>query len=112
LPLRRDVLYEDDDSADFAGVCPPGLDLPAKPVDVAIGAFKDVSLARDDLALQSLPVRVLPALRKIRENLVMGATQNRVSQPVVAEPAPACGHVAHFAVEHGDRDRRLLNEGA
>ena len=58
-------------------------------------------------------MRLLPTLREVWNDLIMRAANEALpAKSVTAEPAFARGEIAHIAIEHGDTNRRLLDEQA
>jgi hypothetical protein len=71
-----------------------------------------VLLLRQLLTGQHACVDVPPALRQVGENLVMGSAHELGlrRQLVIRAKSPRNGEVAHVAIEHGERHRRVFHK--
>ncbi len=71
LHARRDVLGENDDAPDGTVGLAPRLQGPARVLPLAVGALEAVFQLAQRLARQAPPVRLPPALRNLREHVVV-----------------------------------------
>src|SRR5208337_2497553 len=111
LPLR-DVLGGDDDPADVALGVAPGIDGRSHPLLDAIGANPDILSEMLLFAGEASAMGLAPFFGKIRDEVVKTkAGEIRVPEPVVGDPAAAGGNIPDVAIEHGDRDGSILDEG-
>lgn len=107
----RDHLGEQHDSTDTAVGGPPGTYVPVNPLDGAILAHETIFGGLRRHAGQSPLVDLAPALRKLREHLVVTAPDELASgETVVLAPTATDDQVTQFAVEHRDGGRRVFDE--
>ncbi len=103
LDAIRDDLGEENESADLAARLVPGSCLPLEPIGGAVLARERLLVAALHRPGEDALVDVLPALRHLREDLVMGPADDVPGvQVVVLHPFLADLKVAHLGVQHGD----------
>ena len=110
LFLLGNVLGEDDNATDAAVRSPPGMDLPAEPLDGEIRADETVFLAIQVFPCQRAPMQRLPAIGDLGKHIVVRAADHVGVETEIVKPAMAGRDVTHVAIEHGDRSRSMFNE--
>jgi hypothetical protein len=104
------ILGEDHDPADRAGVIAVRPDLPAHAAHRAIEPHERLGVALDDLAIQAAPMDEPPVLGQLGEHLVVTAAAQLLAgqlELVIRDPSPAHEQVSHVAIEHRDRIRAV-----
>jgi len=109
---RGDIFGKDDDAA-LHVLAVPRTNFPTQELHRSIGAIEAIFAGRDDLALEGALMNGTPAIGNIRKQFVVRDSAPRLlPEPVVGHPAATGCDVEHLAVEHGDRNRRLIDEHA
>src|SRR5215469_13377569 len=106
----RDVFDEQDDAANGVVVVTPGEDLPTQPDDRSIRSGEAILDAFKGLACKALAVRLLPAFRDIRHDVIVALPDDFAFDRIYLAPPAAHGQIAHIAVVHGERRGGVLNE--
>ena len=112
LDHDRDVLDEEHDAADRPRRIEPGLHLPAHPDERLIREGLDpLALDTSRFAGEAAPVRRAPVLGQIGIDLVMRTADEIDASRCVSSLPPAVDReVAHLAIQHRQRARRVIEE--
>ena len=111
LHPRADVLEEQDDAAHRARRLVPGLHFPAQPDRRAVGEHHALPLDLGRLAGQAAPVGGAPFRLHVGVDVVVAAAEDGLAVGrVVHLPVAVDRDVAHLAVQHRHRARRVVDE--
>src|SRR5512147_2136659 len=91
----------------------PRLYFPADPIQGAVDTCKTLAGKALDGTLQAALMDFAPALGQIGKNVVVATPDQLLAvETIIRNEPPACGDVAHFAVEHRNRNGCGVNEPA
>jgi hypothetical protein len=107
---RGNILAENDESTYVVMSEKPGSNLPAQPLQRAVGAPEGLLVGADRLAVPRASMDFLPAVGNIAKNFIVRLTGDIARQVKIVAPAGAGREIAHVPIEHGHGRRRLLDE--